>query len=176
MSLIRRHCVRNIKQETPQNVLRNLNSFSIRDFEVRRSFVHAHQVMMMDNCFLKAKYKYQFMSTLDIDEFILPRFYPIGHYKKIFNQSKDFNTQCSQLNEAYTNKSNKYSLYGYMMKMKNVYGNNTASFVFTNHALIPEITDRLEVMFNNSNQSSFLPQDMNLRKGIDSPEDKQYLK
>jgi hypothetical protein len=143
------------------------------------SFFHFHNVIMMDNCFLKAKYKYQFMSTLDIDEFVLPRLYPIDYHKKILgkldNQSITHRTKCSKLYKKYTNTTKAYNLYEYLMQLRNIYGNNSASFVFLNHAFIPEITNRLEKLLNHPDTGNYSARDLNLNKDMTSPEDKKYL-
>jgi hypothetical protein len=91
-----------------------------------------HQTIRMNDCFLKAKYKYQFVSNLDLDEIVFPRRFSIKQYSvDVTSQLDAPYGDCLRIFEAYISTlDDQNSFYNYMMKLEKIYGSSVASFKF----------------------------------------------
>jgi hypothetical protein len=135
---------------------------------------------MMDACFLRSKYKYKFMSNIDIDEIIVPRFFAIDNFKKE-TYNFDFKAPCKSYLDMFSSKIRdfKYDLYSYMLKIESIYKRNAlvSEYEFQNYAFIPDISERMDqvLRLKHPNMLNYKPENLNIQTPFRDREDRAFL-
>lgn len=102
-------------------------------FEISDEYVkNAHERICTNDCLLKSKFEFEYLSNYDFDEFIFPRHYNLKYH---IMQKLNENDSCENYNKSLYEKQNnlpKYNFYKYIRKINDFYGNNMAYFHFEN--------------------------------------------
>jgi hypothetical protein len=131
-----------------------------------------HEDLLMKYCYIRAKYKYQYVSNLDHDELIMPRRFSIYHHETIARNLSN-KTSCE---DVYKNQTNANSnIYEYFANLQKQYGKRVSTFRFNNFIYMTQTNQIFEDIFRNPTSTNYTFKDMRLRSPINSKNDMIYF-
>ncbi|RNA26800.1 hypothetical protein BpHYR1_000760 [Brachionus plicatilis] len=124
------HCLRSIKV-----------NFGIEDQYVKNS----HERLCTNDCLMKSKFEYEYLTNFDFDEFIFPRMY---HTKRVTELTTDQN--CT--GKIFSQKAN---MYQYVKRLESIYGNNIAIDNLNIKLAVNSYTDKFYISSYRKNKDYF---------------------
>lgn len=101
--------------------------------------VNSLEKLCDNDCFLTFKYTHEFVTNYDFDEVIFPRKYTTNDLSFFDAPTSQDTFNCTLVRSNFD--TNDYSLYSYVQKLKNKYGQNVGCFQFE-HVLFVDNFDR----------------------------------
>ena len=138
-------------------------NFDLKDEYMKNS----HERLCSNDCLMKSKFEFEYLTNYDFDEFIFPRLFNTKYLTDIIGKKDCTNGIIST----------KVSITDYIKRLESIYGNNIASFSFENVNMLTEhsLVEKQILEFDNSENLKYNVNNLNIEMTIYSNKDKMYL-
>lgn len=151
-----------------QSILANCQrSFTVNFYLNDRYIKNSHERLCSNDCLMKSKFEFEYLTNYDFDEIIFPRVHNTKWLTEISTKKKCTNKD----------KSKKVSMYHYIKRLESIYGNNIASFLFENVNMLTEhsVIKKRIVEFDRLENLKYNINNLNIELTVVNGIDKNYL-